>query len=269
MFLTLDIAIVTWKRDGIERVASAGYPRIHGVRWLVSWQCSDGIDIPAPLAGRDDVTVVRCDSVGISNNRNHALSHATADVVLLADDDLTYTAENIENVRRTFAAHPELDIATFRTERPQTGHYPSGECRLGRRLPKGYYVTSFEMAMRLPLAHSVRFSPMLGLGAPLMTCGEEEVVLHQAIRAGLDCRFFPLVIGRHDHPSTGTQAQLPDKVVRARGCVTRILYPYTWPLRIPLYAWRLYRQDRCPLGRAIKRMAEGARRAPAILSEYQ
>ena len=85
--LTLDIAIVTHRPEGIARVAAMNLPVIDGVRYVVSWQSHEEAPVPESLV-RDDVEIHRFDGRGISLNRNHAYDHCRADIVLNADDDL-------------------------------------------------------------------------------------------------------------------------------------------------------------------------------------
>lgn len=265
---TVDMAVCTWRREGIERFASSIPATMAGVRWLVSWQCSEGVDIPASLAGRSDVTVIRTDSMGLSNNRNNSLHHATAQVVVVADDDVRYTAAGIQRLREAFAAKPDMDFCTFTVTQPDDKAYPADECRLSRPLPKGYYIVSFEMSMRLRVAQAMLFCPEMGIGAPLLGAGEEEIFLDTAMRRGYHCRYLPIVVGEHDHSSSGTVGRLDATVIRSAGAVIRRLYPTTWPLRLPLKAWRIHRAGQYGLAGALKHLVRGAHALPALMRKY-
>ena len=261
---TLDVAVCTMA-DGINRFAATEPPVVEGVRWVVSWQRSAGIAVPASLAGREDIVILPCDSTGLSNNRNNALAHTDADIVLIADDDITYTSESLKAVRTAFAQYLEADIITFKVEYPDKDCYPATTCRLHDPLPKGYFLTSPEMAIRRRAVKSIHFSPMLGIGSADMHSGEEELVLNTAIRRGLNCRFVPIAIGKHPAGTTFSGTALPDPVVRGNGCLTRIVYPWTWPLRIILKAWRLHKAGQMAFGHACRVLLQGAGRAKAVI----
>lgn len=262
---TLDVAVCTMG-NGIERFAATNPPACQGVRWVVSWQKSQSLDVPATLADRPDVAIYRTDSTGLSANRNAAAAHCTADIVLIADDDIIYTADSLTDIRRAFARRTEMDIATFRIAYPDKDCYPRQACRLGYPLPKGYYLTSPELAMRGHIARKYRFNTLLGIGAGDLHGGEEEIFLHTAIQAGVPAWFLPLTIGTHPGATTGTKARLSAANVRAMGCVIAIVTPWTSPLRIPIKAWRISRAGQMALFPALFHLLRGALRAAAVLA---
>lgn len=263
--MTLDLAMITHGPQGIERVATVLLPPQPGVRYVVSWQRHENAPIPTALL-RPDVEIHRFDGVGLSNNRNNALDHCTADVILIADDDLTYLPGAFDEILRVFRENPGLDFATFRSEKDGNPEFPQSETCLGNRLPKGYYVTSFEMALRRSSAGNLRMCPELGLGAPRYQGGEDEMMLHTAIKRGLDCRFFPLTICRHPHPSTGTKLTVTDGNLRGSGAVIALMNPWSAPLRVPLKAWRTARAGKTSFIRALRHITAGALGAPALFN---
>jgi hypothetical protein len=56
--LTLNLAIVTHKEDGIKRVVDMNLPHVDGVRYIVSWQSSEGVKLPEALY-REDMEIIR------------------------------------------------------------------------------------------------------------------------------------------------------------------------------------------------------------------
>ncbi|MDE6416058.1 MAG: glycosyltransferase family 2 protein [Duncaniella sp.] len=111
---TLEVLIPTHKPDGIRRVEAMNLPEIDGVGYVVSWQnYGDGV-IPDALASRSDVKIVKCDRPGVSVNRNNALDNASADILLIGDDDLIYTAERLDAVRRIMEQKHDVYYSSFR-----------------------------------------------------------------------------------------------------------------------------------------------------------
>lgn len=255
---TLDVLICTLGPDGIRRVAEMPLPEMDGVRYIVSWQMS-GTDVPPPvLSSRKDIEIHRADSRGLSANRNNALACSRADIMLIADDDLRYTPEGITSVIDAFAGHPDVDIGLFRYTGADAKYYPEGCRRIGFPLPKGYYLTSFEIAIRRCAAtEGLRFDPRFGLGAPVFGSGEELLFVREAIKRGANVTMFPTVITEHPGMTTGTRMTSSAAVQRAEGLVIALLNPLTAPLRIPLKAWRMHRQG-APLLPALLRLTEGA-----------
>lgn len=262
--MTLDLALVTYQPQGIIRVSNQKLPQVEGVRYVVSWQQHLDAPIPPDIASRPDIIVHRFDSTGQSANRNNAIANCSADIILHADDDIIYTREGLLSVISVFEQNPNLDLATFRSIHNSGCTYPDVETELNVHLPKNYFVATFEIAFRRATCGALRCHPELGLGSPELHGGEDEVFLMNAIKHGYDCRFFPLTICTHDHPSTGTKMNPTDGNLRASGCVIALYYPWTSPLRIPLKAWRLYKSGRSAFGRAVRLLVAGAMKAPGL-----
>ena len=246
--MKLEILICTID-DGINRVAEMLMPRREDVGYLVSWQLRDARDAQLPESlERDDVRVVRLEGRGLSRNRNHAIDNAQGDICLIADDDLKYYAYNLGRVIECFEHNQQLDFATFRYDSAADKKiYPSQEFDL-KRFPKGYYVTSFELAFRRTSVQGrLRFDEHFGLGAEVLKAGEENVFVHDALVMGLRGRFFPITIAIHNHPTTGVSRAGERGVIMANAAYLQVAYKhnYKW-LRAVLMAWRSHRRGKVP-----------------------
>lgn len=256
---TIDILICTLN-EGINKVASVLLPQQEGVRYVVSWQ-QDGYQCDIPLALlRSDVTVVTLPGSGLSRNRNNAIAHSTADICLIADDDVAYTPDAFRAVIDTFEGNPHLDVATFRSQSEfEKKQFPDYSFSLAKPA-KGYYVTSFEIAFRrTSIAGRLSFNELLGLGAPVLHAGEESVFIIEAARSGLNCRYFPITIVTHNHPTTGVNPVQTPGTIMAQGAYIHIAYRNcTAPLRYVLKAWRMSRSTRTGFFRALYYIIKGA-----------
>lgn len=255
--MKLEVLISTLGADGIRRVANMNLPRTDEVGYLVGWQMPEG-EIPEELR-RPDIKILTKEERGLSRNRNMLLGNASAEIVLIADDDLTYTPERLREVIRVFEEDAALELATFRYDGADVKSYPARECELRIPLPKGYYLTSFEMALRRTVGTgSLRFNEKMGLGAEYIQAGEEEMFLYEAIMSGVKARFFPITVTRHEGLTTGNR-RLTAEAARGSGVVIKQYYPFSAPLRILLKAWRLYRADQYGFFAAVREMARGIR----------
>ena len=237
----LQVLVCTKGADGMQRVASRSYPRVDGVEYLVSWQIPDG-DAPVPTElYRQDIRVVRVNSVGLSNNRNNALRCSSAPLLLIADDDVDYSAEGLKGVLEAFRTHPECDCLTFMFD-GATKKYPDRACFFPVRT-KGYFVTSFELALRsAPVKGKVEFDPRFGIGAEF-SFGEEEIFLHECLRRGLTACFIPLVITSHKHSTTAVRMADSPELIVTKGAVFFRMKPYLWPLYMISHAFRVARRS--------------------------
>lgn len=256
--LTLDVAISTYKPEGIERVTKMLSPLApqEGVRYIVSWQEHQEADVPEYLVDRQDVEVYRLDIKGLSNNRNNAIDHCNGDVILIADDDLEYYPDFAQKVLNPFQENKELDLATFKIDFLNKKTYPYADCNLKIPLPKNYYVTSMEIAFRRESINDLRFWPELGLGAPSMHCGEEEFFIFNAIKINLNCKFINSVIAIHPSDTTGNSVS--KGTLSGQGFIIRKYYPLTMPIRLLIKAWRLKKTKKNPFFKSLIYLSKGA-----------
>lgn len=265
--LTLDVAISTYRPEGINRVAAMNLPKIDRVRYVVSWQLHGGAEIPDELKERDDVSIFRFDKAGQSNNRNNSIDRTSADIVLIGDDDLTYYQDGLKEILRIYEENEDIDFATFICMHNSLRIMPSSETILKLPLPKGYCVGAWELSFRRKtiLDKGIKFHPLLGLNSPSMHSGEDEFFLICAIKKGLRCKFFPVKICEHPHESTGTKAKMTAANVRGGGCIIALSYPL-WSVapRIVLKAWRLSRSGRYPFFPALCVLLQGVFLSPKV-----
>ena len=251
--MTLEVLIITLD-EGINNIPAMLLEPREGIGYLVSWQHSDGKeqDVPNQLR-RPDVEVHHLAGRGISRNRNNCLRHATADVCLIADDDCQYTHEQLQ------AEHPDVDIATFRYSSDNNSKiYPAQSINLAT-LPKGYYVSSIEIAFkRESVQGKFWFNELFGYGAPL-SCGEEELLVLTAKQQGLKCQFFPIDIVRHDDITNTINNISKSSMLMGRGAYTYIAHPLSFIARIPLNSFRLKKKYRVPFWHSVKNMLAGVR----------
>lgn len=263
--MTLDVLISTHGPEGIRRVGRMNMPSVEGVRYIVTWQGHGGAEIPPSLLTRDDVEVCRVESMGLSCNRNEGISRSRADIYLIADDDLRYTMHDLCGVIEAFEKRPSMDVAVFMYDGPDGKSYPAVETPLFP-LPRGYFPTSFEIAVRRSERTSVmRFDPRFGLGSGVFHVGEEDVFLLHGRSLGLDMRFIPHRVTTHAGLTTGLRQISDPRVLRGAGAGIFYYYPVTAVLRVPLKAWRLSRSGRAPLFRSLAQLAIGALYAAILL----
>lgn len=256
--LNLEVCVVTFGPEGGERLLRMNLPRLEHVSYLVSWQERGEIAIPAELLDRDDVRVLDQKGYGSSRNRNNCLDNAQGDVVLFADDDLQLYPEGIKRVLEIFEENPALEYGSFAYDSDYRKQYPAEECSLAK-LPKNFYQTAFEIALRMKSAAGrLRFSENHGFAVKDFTAGEDELLLKRARVQSVNCRFFPVKIALHPGRTSGVRERLPRGVMLMQGAFTVLEYPLTSPLRILLGAWRIGKRKQANMFRALGLLTLGA-----------
>jgi glycosyltransferase involved in cell wall biosynthesis len=165
---------------------------------------SDGCSIPD--FSRDDVIVEKLSSIGLSRSRNTAISKCSTDLLLLADDDLTFNLPGIEAMRSEFESNPEISIATGCLTEP-SGKYlkPYPPSPLTLSLKNSGFIGSPEVMIRMDFLRSTRitFDERFGVGSDHPS-GEEYIFITDAMKLGADVRFIGHTIAAHPPMSTGS-----------------------------------------------------------------
>ena len=246
--IKLQVLIVAYGKKGIESVATLSHPEVAGVEYIVSWQYADDEPvIPESLLRRKDFRVLPTPTRGVARNRNLALDAASAPIVLESDDDVSYTIGQLRSVIKAFAERPECDFLSFKYHsslhpRP----YPETESDLSHP-PKGYFIGGIEMAFRLGSVrkNNIRFNELFGIGS-IFPSAEEDIFLHDVIKAGLKARFVPIEICTHESTSTYMRMAFTPEFITTKGAVHEIINPRTWPLRMIVHSLRETRKYDLP-----------------------
>lgn len=229
--MTIDILICTID-EGILNVPNVLLRPAEGIRYVVSMQYTKESvlrQIPSELQQRDDVMLLQLEGRGLSRNRNNSLDHATADILVIADDDEELSLEALQRVRKVYKEHPEVDIALFRLndiEGRPFKEYPSDEPQAyADAVDDGYYVASLEITMRGSVAEEgLRFNERFGLGSGWLLSGEEDIFIHDALTRGMNVTLFPYDIARTIAVTTGDRFLTDKGVQRAKGAVFAYCY---------------------------------------------
>lgn len=240
--IMLQVLICTYGREGLLRVAAASHPRVEGVEYLVSIQ-EDPMENEYPTPKeleRDDFKLFVTLTKGLAVNRNIALSQASAPLLLISDDDADYTQEGLYAVMEAFKMNPNADIIAFEyaSSSLQKG-YPTESFSLAHP-PKGYYISSIEIAMRRQSVQGkIWFNEDFGVGA-IFPSGEEDIFLQDCLNNGLKGIFIPKTIVRHDGTTTSERNLMLPSRPQTKGAVFLHLHPKDWPLRMIAHAIREY-----------------------------
>jgi glycosyltransferase involved in cell wall biosynthesis len=162
--------------------------------------------IPDGAPRRDDVRYEMLDSRGVTKSRNAVLDRARGRFVLFADDDIVFYDEGVRSVLGELESNPDLALVLAiavdeggRLRKP----YPSRPVRL-TRWNSGKAATYEIMLRRDAFARAgVRFDERFGAGVDPHFLGDEYILIADAVRAGLECRFLPVVVAVHPTLSSG------------------------------------------------------------------
>lgn len=246
--LQLDVLVAVYGLEGIRRLAQSRRPAVDGVRYVVNVQGVKPDTALPPELIREDMAVTFSESMGLSRNRNELLDFAEAPLVMISDDDLDYSADGLRGVIAAFEQWPQSHILTFRHSGEDTAWmtFPDESFNLWHPPIKGFFVTSFDIAMRrCEATAALRFDCRYGIGAQFPQ-GEEDVFLADARRDCLTARYIPLTVTHHPGVTTYPRLRATKGYLRAKGAVFVRTRPFSWPLRMLTHALRECRQPDMP-----------------------
>jgi hypothetical protein len=161
---------------------------------------------------------------GLSKSRNRAILESSAEIGLIADDDLKYCKNFEEKIQSAFEKYPDADIITFKIVTPEGQPYKSySDSPFKHSRSSVYKVSSVEIALKLRSIKSVglKFDERFGLGA-VYKSGEETIFLNDALDAGLNIYFIPENIVIHPIESSGKV--LDQNFFFSKGALVKRLY---------------------------------------------
>lgn len=261
--MTFEVLICSFNK-GIVKIDDVLLPPRPDVNYIVSYQYTDEryLDlIPASLNSRADVRIYKYRGQGLSNNRNQALSHATADIVLYADDDTRLCSDCFNRIETAFTTHPDIDVSLFRVSTyigRWLKNYPDTEVAID--YPTPYHVSTVEMAFRRKSVQGkIRFDERFGLGTKFLTSGEEDIWIYDAFRHGITMYYFPEKIAETSMMLKQSMIFVDAGVQRSYGAMKYYIYGRTAWLHCLRFAFQSTRKGYCHFVPMLRHLLEGIR----------
>ena len=154
---------------------------------------------------RDDIRVIRLDSLGVTKSRNTAIREATGAVLVFGEEGVRWKRDGLDELLDIFDDNPRIAVVLGRAE-DETGKlrkkYPS--YREPATVWNSARVGTIELAVRpAELARkNVFFDEEFGAGTPNYL-GDEYILVADANRAKLRCEYFPVTFSSHPRESSG------------------------------------------------------------------
>lgn len=260
MNFKLQVLVVTMAAN-LPHIEQANYPPANGAGYLFSIQNPDGavFEVPRWMTERPDVEFYEHNDRGICRNRNHALEHARAPLVLMADDDLVYQPSGLEAVIAEYESRPDADYILWHAHSSQNRIYPpSGSLLTG--WPRFYCPISVEFSFRTESfrKYGLRWNELAGIGAEVLVCGEEELLFRDMLASGMRGCFVDKIVARHPGKTTSQRLAASEEFIVTKGallCACRGVAGGI--IRLPIEA----RRSPVSFGRALRWLWRGYRYA--------
>lgn len=132
--------------------------------------------------------MITTDTRGVGINRNLALTYATGDILLFADDDIRYADGYMQGVLKAYDEHPDADMIIFSMDITKNGEVIRKIANKDGRLPAHKslrYGACVLSARRSSLKrNNMWFSPMFG-GGTEFGHGEDTLFTLEALRKSM------------------------------------------------------------------------------------
>ena len=197
------------------------------------------LNIPEKLQ-RHDVKLYQYYGRGLAESRNKALSMASGEICVVADDDMKYEDQAFQFIEQVFERFPEADIITFKARHRDNTPFKQYSLRsFTHNWCTIWRVSSIEIAFKRNaiIDAGLQFDEEFGLGSTYPT-GEEFLFLKDALAKGLKVFFYPSTICIHEVMSSGHN--LNSELLRAKGAMIKRAFPMLFPLFNIVFAGRKY-----------------------------
>lgn len=180
---------------------------------------------------------------GVGLSRNTALMNASADVVLFADDDLTYHAQYGTQVLHAFTENMDADVVCFNINLVNSnknigGHRYNKENRRLRTYNSMRYGACCIAARRKALLRQrIYFSLLFGGGAEFNS-GEDSIFIKDCLNAGLHLYSNTFFLGDVDDSQSSWYRGINDRFFVDRGMVLASAFPRAY---LPIYLYYSYK----------------------------
>lgn len=204
---------------------------------------------------------------GVGLNRNIALLASEAEIVLFADDDVTYHDDMPQAVVKAFRDNPRADVMVFGMDMEKNGviiqrrHLKPRRLRLWGAMRFGTYTVA---ARRSALVReNITFHQSFGGGCPF-SAGEDTLFLKNCFDRGLRVYAHGYVLGRCRKDSSSWFVGYNEKYFYDKGVLTRRAFPRLYPVMGLYFALRFKRETDVPPLRRVKLVYRGIRAGKAM-----
>lgn len=180
---------------------------------------------------------------GLSCSRNVAIKQANTEIIMLADDDVSYVENYNEIIKEAYRKNPKVDIICFWVE-------SNNKERKVKRMPSGKIgylkvmrICSFQISMKRDNIKDIHFDECFGSGTKYNR-GEENIFLCDCLRRGLKIKFVNQKIANVEQKESTWYQGFSKEYFETQGKIFKRMYPKFYHLIILQFAIRKYHKYR-------------------------
>lgn len=206
------------------------------------------------------IRMISVNDRGLSKSRNLAIDNSESDICVIADDDLRYHDGYKDIILKSYKKYPDADIIAF--DVPSTNqNRPTSSLKEGRvDFLHSMKIASFQITFkrRSIVDNNIRFNELFGAGSKY-TCGEENILLTEAIKKGLKVYFVNEDIAIVDHNESTWFNGFDERLFRTKGAMFYEMnskLAYLFILQFAIRKYHLYKNE-MKFWEALRKMFQG------------
>ena len=190
----------------------------------------DKHSIESFVVNKHRMTYFNTEERGVGRNRNLLLDKATADIMILADDDMRFVDDYPQIAYRAFCECPDADILIFNLIEKKPRRYINKRIKRIRWHYARYGAARIAIRRQRFQDSGIRFHLSFGGGA-YYGSGEDTIFLQECLKKGLKIYAVPYYLAEIDQNSISTWFTGYDrKFFKDKGALYACLHPISWPI---------------------------------------
>lgn len=216
----------------------------------------------------NDSIMISSDTIGVGNNRNIALNHSDAEIVVFADDDVYYYDENLTDIISFFDNNPQVDLALFGIDYTKDGKIYRTKVGETKKLTiyngLKYGAISFAARRKPLLENNIVFNTNFG-GGSIFGSGEDTLFLKECFDKKLNIYSVNHIIGKTSSDDSSWFSGYNDKFFYDKGALLKQLFPKLYSILIFRYARIYSKKSGSSLQRVLRFMKDGIKNSDALI----
>ncbi len=134
---------------------------------------------------------------GLSKSRNKAIKYSTADISLIADDDLQYVSNYEQIVEDAYKKFPDADIIAFYVSSDNINNIKPRLKEGKVNMLRSFKIQSVQLSLKISSIkkRNIKFDEEFGAGSKLFM-GEENIFLIDCLKSKLKIYSYPVEIAK-------------------------------------------------------------------------
>ncbi|MDP4152167.1 MAG: glycosyltransferase family 2 protein [Bacillota bacterium] len=189
----------------------------------------------------NELVIISTEQKGVGRNRNTALSYATGDILVFADEDMVYEDSYDSMIKKAFEELPDADCIIFDIKNDNPRGVEAPNVNKIRRL---HIFNSMKFgAARLAVRRNslcranVWFSLLFGGGARYGS-GEDSIFIADCIRKGLKIYTYPALIATVNQEDSTWFTGINDSYFYDKGALLAAIFPKLMFIMSWVFAFR-------------------------------